>query len=148
MHRHMIISRQYKPECLKRRWRDFFLVHKEVFITPPKEASPVLKTCRGHYSVQLCCNSALFITSHFFEAVWPTTAQRAHRLTVPHIFCSASINNNSKSRKMQKLEWLETIAVTVQALAACLGLTDQLLIEPSLSMQMFANSQCHTGSSD
>lgn len=49
---------------------------------------------------------------------------------------------------MQKLEWLETIAVTVQALAACLGLTDQLLIEPSLSMQMFANSQCHTGSSD
>lgn len=85
MHRHMIISRQYKPECLKRRWRDFFLVHKEVFITPPKEASPVLKTCRGHYSVQLCCNSALFITSHFFEAVWPTTAQRAHRLTVPHI---------------------------------------------------------------
>lgn len=49
---------------------------------------------------------------------------------------------------MQKLEWLETIAATVQALAACLGLTDKLLIEPSLSMQMLANSQRHTGSSD
>lgn len=140
MHRHMIISRQYKPECLKRRWRDFLLVHK------------------GSKNLQwtLQCSTLLQFSSFynftFLRGCLTNNSTESPQTDctsyLSRIFCSASINNNRKSRKMQKLEWLETIAAMVQALAACLGLTDQLLIEPSLSMQMFANSQCHTGSSD